>query len=85
MRLIRTKPGGIYVSTNHVVDLYTTASRIVITETNDQEVYSPGYRSKKTLEFAFNDLIRRLTEDHKLIEILTEEQAQAEIEKRRKK
>lgn len=86
MRLIKTKPGGIYVNADHIIDIGTTGDRTIsITLSDSTELYAQDYQTKEACEFAFNDLIRRLTEDHKLIELMTEEQAQEEIEKRRKK
>lgn len=84
MRLLKTQR-GIYINTAYIIDIYTSGRTIIVMEPENFEAYVGEYESQEALEFAFSDLIRRLTEDHKLIEIMTEEQAQAELERRKEK
>lgn len=84
MRLIIEQDKRYAINTAHITLLGTKDKKILVETMFEERNYSVGYySSKETRDFAFKDLIRRLSEDHKVIEVMTDKQAKAEIKRRK--
>lgn len=84
MRLIIEQGKRYAINTAHITLLGTKDKEILVETMFEERKGSVGYySSQENCEFAFKDLIRRLSEDHKVIEVMTDEQAQAEIKRRK--
>lgn len=81
MRLIKIEE-GCYVSAESILAVYTSGNMIFADDINQDEIKLGEYTTAENMRFALADLIRRLTEDHKLIEIMTNEQAAEELRRR---
>lgn len=81
MKLIKML-SGMYKNTESILAIYTFENTIYVDCVDQDEIKIGDYTTPENMWFALADLIRRLTEDHRLIRVMTDEEAAEELKRR---